>query len=94
MTSAPPYLLPIIIWSRPPACLSPKASCALSPPRDDALAPPRPHPARYTICSSDNCKGYWAVYRISFSLALFFFMMMLFTMCRSKGSTHLHLGFW
>ncbi|KAL3926240.1 MAG: hypothetical protein SGPRY_003389 [Prymnesium sp.] len=48
----------------------------------------------YSICSSDECKGYWAVYRISFTLAVFFLVMMLFTTCKSKASTQLHVGFW
>jgi len=48
----------------------------------------------YTICSSDSCKGYWAVYRISFTMAVFFGFLMLVTSCKTKSSTHLHLGFW
>jgi len=48
----------------------------------------------YTICSSDNCKGYWAVYRICFSLAVFFGLMTLFTMVPSKFAVHAHLSYW
>jgi len=48
----------------------------------------------YSICSSDNCKGYWAVYRVSFTMAVFFGLMMLFTCCKTKSAAQLHLGFW
>lgn len=49
---------------------------------------------RYSICSSDACQGFWAVYRISFSLACFFFAMTFLTMCTTKASSHIHRGFW
>jgi len=48
----------------------------------------------YTICSSDSCQGYWAVYRISFTMACFFATLMLITACKSKAATQIHLGFW
>jgi len=48
----------------------------------------------YTICSSDSCKGYWAVYRVTFSMAVFFAALMLLTSCKSKTAAQLHLGFW
>lgn len=48
----------------------------------------------YSICNAENCKGYWAVYRISFTLAGFFATMMLFTACASRCSSLVHRGFW
>lgn len=47
-----------------------------------------------SICNSDNCKGYWAVYRIAFTLSGFFLLMTLATACTSSASTRLHRGFW
>ena len=48
----------------------------------------------YSICDSDNCKGYWAVYRICFTLTGFFFLMALATACPCECSTRIHRGFW
>lgn len=48
----------------------------------------------FTICDDNNCKGYWAVYRISFALMSFFFLMMIFTSCTSKAATRIHRGYW
>lgn len=47
-----------------------------------------------TICNADNCAGYWAVYRIAFTLAGFFLLMALCTACTCKFSTQVHRGFW
>ena len=48
----------------------------------------------YTICNDDSCKGYWAVYRAAFTLASFFFMLLLLTMCKCAFATRMHRGFW
>lgn len=48
----------------------------------------------YTICSTDNCKGYFAVYRVSFTLAAFFLGMLLLTCCATRFSVRAHRGFW
>lgn len=48
----------------------------------------------YDICNSETCEGYWAVYRISFTLAGFFFVMMVLTACTSKAAVYAHQGFW
>ena len=48
----------------------------------------------FSICNSHNCKGYWAVYRITFTLTGFFGLMALFTACRCEWSTLVHRGFW
>jgi len=47
-----------------------------------------------SICNADNCAGYWAVYRIAFSVAGFFALMALCTACSCKTSTQIHRGFW
>ena len=39
-------------------------------------------------------QGYWAVYRISFATASFFFVMMLATMSPTQGSMIAHRGWW
>ena len=48
----------------------------------------------FSICNGHNCKGYWAVYRITFTLAGFFGLMALATACRCETSTLMHRGFW
>ena len=48
----------------------------------------------YTICSSTTCAGYFAVYRISFVLAVFFTTMIVLTLTKSSYSASLHRGFW
>jgi len=48
----------------------------------------------FTICNHDKCAGYWAVYRISCTLAIFFLLMMILTACTCKGSVHAHQGYW
>ena len=48
----------------------------------------------FSICNSENCQGYWAVYRIAFTLAAFFACMAILTSCRSQFSAYLHRGFW
>jgi len=48
----------------------------------------------YSICNSPACTGYWSVYRISFSIAVFFALMLLFTACKSTFSAKLHRGYW
>jgi len=50
--------------------------------------------AAYQICASDDCRGYWAVYRVSSSMAVFFFVLMLLTSCKTKSAVHFHMGFW
>eukprot|EP00325_Prymnesiales_sp_UTEX-LB-985_P000107 CAMPEP_0174701982 /NCGR_PEP_ID=MMETSP1094-20130205/6426_1 /TAXON_ID=156173 /ORGANISM="Chrysochromulina brevifilum, Strain UTEX LB 985" /LENGTH=446 /DNA_ID=CAMNT_0015899697 /DNA_START=212 /DNA_END=1550 /DNA_ORIENTATION=+ len=48
----------------------------------------------YDLCNSESCQGYWAVYRISFATASFFFVMMLATMSPTQGSMIAHRGWW
>jgi hypothetical protein len=48
----------------------------------------------YSICNSDGCTGYWAVYRLSFTLAGFFLVLCLLTAGRCRLSSQLHRGFW
>lgn len=48
----------------------------------------------FSICNGDNCQGYWAVYRITFTLSGVFLLMALATACRCECSTRLHRGFW
>ena len=47
-----------------------------------------------SICNSENCAGYWAVYRITFAVAGFFLLLALGTACVCQTSTYLHRGFW
>lgn len=49
---------------------------------------------QFSICDDHNCKGYWAVYRIAFSLSGFFLLMAVGTACRCAASEYLHRGFW
>ena len=48
----------------------------------------------FSICNGDNCKGYWAVYRIAFTLAGYHLMLCCATACRSRFSALLHHGYW
>jgi len=48
----------------------------------------------YSICNGENCSGYWAVYRIAFTLSGFFLLLTLGTACNCVFSTKLHRGFW
>jgi len=48
----------------------------------------------FSICNDDSCKGYWAVYRVTFTLAAFFLCMMLLTACRCQFATNVHRGYW
>jgi len=47
-----------------------------------------------TLCESQTCAGYWAVFRMSFTLSSFFCCMLLLTACKSAFSTVVHSGFW
>ena len=59
--------------------------------RVSALASPRTPSLPREIRLS---QGYWAVYRISCTLAIFFLLMMILTACTCKGSVHAHQGYW
>jgi hypothetical protein len=48
----------------------------------------------YDMCNSTSCQGMWAVYRLTFSLAGFFLMMLLLTCTKTSFSTTMHRGFW
>lgn len=50
--------------------------------------------ASFSICNAENCQGYWAVYRIAFTLGGFFALMMLLTACKLESSTRIHRGYW
>jgi len=48
----------------------------------------------YDMCNSTSCQGMWAVYRLTFSLAGFFLVMLLLTCTKTSFSTTMHRGFW
>jgi len=68
-----------LIGISPPSICAPGYDC-------DAIS--------YQICNGEACVGYWAVYRISFAVAGFFFIMALLTSCASRFSTIAHRGYW
>lgn len=47
-----------------------------------------------TLCKDNSCSGYFAVFRVSFTLASFFLLMLLWTACRTRSSTKAHRGYW
>ena len=48
----------------------------------------------YDMCNTTSCQGMWAVYRLSFSIAGFFLVMLLLTCTKTSFSTTMHRGFW
>ena len=48
----------------------------------------------FTICNSDSCKGYWAVYRIAFVLTGYHLLLCFATACRCRTSALIHHGYW
>jgi len=48
----------------------------------------------YSLCATESCRGYWAVYRVSFTVAAFFLLMMLLTARRSTACASAHRGLW
>jgi len=52
------------------------------------------HPDGWIICCAQTCSGPFAVYRFSFTLCVFFAVMALVTVGRSKVGATAHRGFW
>lgn len=50
--------------------------------------------ASYDLCQGGRCEGMWAVFRISFSLAALFSVLLLLSCCKSEFSVLVHRGFW
>ena len=50
--------------------------------------------ASYDLCEGGRCEGMWAVFRISFSLAALFSVLLLLSCCKSEFSVLVHRGFW
>ncbi len=51
-------------------------------------------PFALSICRDEGCRGFFAVYRISFTLAVFFACMLLCTACRTRFAANAHHGHW
>jgi len=52
------------------------------------------HPGGWIICCADVCGGVYSVYRFSFTVAVFFCLMILLTCFKSKFAARAHRGFW
>jgi len=71
-------------------CVNTTGDC--SDPDDSTWVPS--YSISYTLCSGGKCKGYFAVFQVSFALMAFFAVMVLFTGCKMKASAYAHRGHW
>lgn len=52
------------------------------------------HHSGFIVCCANVCSGVYAVYRVSFTLCLFFAFLMLCTISTTKFGARVHRGFW
>eukprot|EP00965_Chrysotila_dentata_P004831 158358-Pleurochrysis_carterae.AAC.2 len=48
----------------------------------------------YELCEGDTCTGIWSVFRISFTCAVFFALLLLSNLYPSQCAAYTHRGYW